>query len=161
MDNLFTTVPLLEVLDANGYHGTGTVRVNRLGKSCPLADTADFKRTEIESMRSVQTIIASSLGNCCIRLIQWLDNGVVTQAISVFGINPQSNSKRWWKTQKKNVNIPTPKAVREYSLGMGGTDRMDQNMNTYRVSIRGKNGSGLCLHGFWMLVCIMLDYFVK
>ena len=101
MDNLFTTVPLLEVLEANGYHGTGTVRVNRLGKSCPLADTADFKRTERESMRSAQTIIASSLRNCCIRLIQWLDNGVVTLASSVFGINPQSNSKRWSKTQKK------------------------------------------------------------
>ena len=29
-DNLFTAVPLLEVLDANGYHGTGAARVNRL-----------------------------------------------------------------------------------------------------------------------------------
>ena len=101
MDNFFTTVPLLEVLDANGYHGTGTVKVNWLGKSCPLAYTADFKRTERGSMKSVQTIIASSLRNCCIRLIQCLDNGVVTLASPDFGINPQSNSKRWSKTQKK------------------------------------------------------------
>ena len=43
MDNLFTTVPLLKDLKINGYHGRGTVRVNRLGKSCPLADTATFK----------------------------------------------------------------------------------------------------------------------
>ena len=105
MDNLFTTVPLLEVLDANGYHGPETVRVNQLGKSCLLADTADFKRTERGSMRSVQTIIASSFRNCCIRLIQWLDNGVVTLASSVFGINPQSKSKRWLKIQKKKMLI--------------------------------------------------------
>ena len=39
---------------------------------------------------------------------------------------------------EKNVNILTPKAVREYNQGMGETDRMDQNINAYRVSIRGK-----------------------
>ena len=70
IDNLFKTVPLLEVLDANRHHGTETVRVNRLSKSCPLADTADFKHTERGSMKSVPTIIASSLRNCCIRLVQ-------------------------------------------------------------------------------------------
>ena len=70
MDNLFTTVLLREALDANEYHGTGTVKVNRLGISYPLADTADFKRRERGSVRSVQTIIASSFRSCCIRLMQ-------------------------------------------------------------------------------------------
>ena len=98
MDSIFTTAPLLEVFDVNEYHGTGTVRVNRFGKSCPSADTPDFKRTERGSIRSVQTIIASSLRNCCIRLIQWSDSGQVTLASSVFGINPQSKSKTWSKT---------------------------------------------------------------
>ena len=37
MYNLFAIVPLLEVLDANGYHETRTVKAHRLGKSCPLA----------------------------------------------------------------------------------------------------------------------------
>ena len=102
MDSIFTTAPLLEVFDVNGYHGTGTVRVNRLGKLCPSADTPNFKRTERGSMRSVRTIIASSLCNCCIRLIQWSDNGTVILASSVLEINPQSKSKTWSKihTQK-------------------------------------------------------------
>ena len=46
MQNLFTTVPLLEELELNGYHGTETVKVNRLGKSCPLADTGAFKHLD-------------------------------------------------------------------------------------------------------------------
>ena len=69
--------------------------------------------------------------------------------------------KKVVENTKKNVNIPTHKAVREYILGMEGTDCIDQNITAYRVSIRGKNGGGLYLHGFWMLVWEMLGYFVK
>ena len=55
MDNLFTTVPLLKEMDMNGCLASGTVRVNRPGVSCHLADISDFKRSERGSMRSVQT----------------------------------------------------------------------------------------------------------
>ena len=50
MDNLFTTVPLLKEMNMNGYLASGTVRVNRLGRSCPLADISDFKRLKRGSM---------------------------------------------------------------------------------------------------------------
>ena len=122
MNNLFTTVPLLEVLDANGYHGTGCVRVNRLGKSCPLADSADFKRTERGSMRNVKTIIASSADTV---VGQWHGN---PSFLSIWN-KPTVKLKKVVKNTEKNVNIPIPKAVREYNLGVGGTDRMEQNIN--------------------------------
>ena len=60
MDKLFTTVPLLKEMDMNRYQALGTVRVNKLNRSCPLADIGDFKRSERGSMRSVQTTISSS-----------------------------------------------------------------------------------------------------
>ncbi|XP_023312625.1 piggyBac transposable element-derived protein 3-like [Anoplophora glabripennis] len=37
-DNLFTTFSLLTYLRLKGYGGTGTIRENRLPKSCPLSD---------------------------------------------------------------------------------------------------------------------------
>ena len=54
------------------------------------------------------------------------------------------------RKHKKNVNIPTPEAVREYNLGMGGTDCMDQNINAYRVSVRGKKW-------WWFIFTWLLD----
>ena len=56
----------------------------------------------------------------------------------MFGANPQKQSKRWSKSLKRIINIPTPNAVCQYKSGMDGTDRMDQNINAFRVSIRGK-----------------------
>ena len=53
-------------------------------------------------------------------------------------------------TEKKNVNILTPKAVREYNLGMEGIDRIDQDINAYRVSIRGKKW-------WWSIFTWLLD----
>ena len=50
MDNLFTTVSLLKEMDMNGYLASGTVEMKRLGRSCPLADISDFKRSERGSM---------------------------------------------------------------------------------------------------------------
>ena len=86
----------------------------------------------------MQTTSTFAMKECCIKLTQWLDNGVVTLASSVFGTNPIRQSKRWSKMLKQNVNIQTPFAVQQYNSGMGGTDRMDQNINAYRVAIRGK-----------------------
>ena len=39
---------------------------------------------------------------------------------------------------KQNVNIQTLFAVQQYNSEMGDTDRMYQNINSYRIAIRGK-----------------------
>ena len=147
MDNLFTTIPLLQELEQNGYHSTGTVRVNRHGKSCPLADTKSFQQSERGFIRSMQTTSTFAMKECCIKLTEWLDNGVVTLASSVFETNPIKQSKQWSKMLKPNVNIQTSFTVQQYNSRMGGTDRMDQNINACRVAIRGKNGGGAYLLG--------------
>jgi hypothetical protein len=36
------------------------------------------------------------------------------------------------------VQVPRPLVVSTYNNNMGGTDLMDENINIYRISIRGK-----------------------
>ena len=73
----------------------------------------------------------------------------------MFGANSQKQSKRWSKSLNRITNIPTPNAVHQYNSGMGGTDCIDQNINTFRVS-QEKNG-GRC----WLQVYEMLGFFDK
>ena len=42
--------------------------------------------------------------------------------------------------------------IKMYNEKIGGVDFMKQNVNRYRVGIKGKkrNGGGVCLHGFPM-----------
>ena len=42
------------------------------------------------------------------------------------------------KSLKRIINIPTQNAFHQCNSGMGGTNRMDQNINAFRVLIRGK-----------------------
>ena len=59
-------------------------------------------------------------------------------------------SKRWSKNKREIVQIPTPNAVKQYNFGMGGTDRMDQIINAFRVAIRGKKW-------WWSIFTWLLD----
>lgn len=45
---------------------------------------------------------------------------------------------RYSKEAKARINIDRPDAIRVYNTSMGGTDRQDQNVNNYRISLRGK-----------------------
>lgn len=69
---------------------------------------------------------------------RWKDNAVVTVASTRFAANPEGSVKRWSKTDKKHIQVPIPHAINNYNRNMGGTDRTDQNVNAYRISIRGK-----------------------
>uniref|UniRef100_A0A914DYM9 PiggyBac transposable element-derived protein domain-containing protein n=1 Tax=Acrobeloides nanus TaxID=290746 RepID=A0A914DYM9_9BILA len=43
-----------------------------------------------------------------------------------------------WSAQEKKVSITQPNTIAAYNTYMGGVDRMDQNINNYRVSIKSK-----------------------
>ena len=51
--------------------------------------------------------------------------------------------KRWCKFKKANISVPIPNTVHLYNSDMGGTDRIDQNINKFRIGIRGKDW---CIH---------------
>lgn len=130
-DNLFTSLKLIDHLTKKGIGATGTVRVNRVEK-CPLLD--------------VKVMAKKPRGSCDYRLdsssntsvIRWNDNSVVTVASNCHGIAPMSSTKRWSSAQSKAINVDQPFAIKAYNTGMGGVDRMDQNISKYRIQMRNK-----------------------
>lgn len=44
-----------------------------------------------------------------------------------------SSVGRYSRVENRKVNIPRPYSVSRYNVGMGGVDRMDQNVKAYRT----------------------------
>ncbi|XP_035219673.1 piggyBac transposable element-derived protein 3-like [Stegodyphus dumicola] len=53
-------------------------------------------------------------------------------------IDPISEVKRWSRTEKKDIQVPQPKLISEYNKYVGGVDKMDWNVQKYRIRIRRK-----------------------
>ena len=145
-DNFFTSVPLLTELTNRGYNGTGTIRSNRLDKTCPVLSVEVMSKKE----RGYHSSISGILGEREVTVTRWNDNAVVTVASTLLGENPKGKVKRWSKKDSKHAMIDIPHAFKVYNTNMGGTDRMDQNINDYRIEIRGKKW-------WWSLFTWMLD----
>jgi len=64
---------------------------------------------------------------------------VVTMASTVHGMMPASSVQRYSQAEKKAVSVSRPCLFTAYNKGMGGTDRMDENISIYRIGIREKN----------------------
>ena len=125
-DNLFTTFPLLKELKEKGYNGTGTIRANRIGKSCPLASNKSVEKKD----RGYMDVATAEVDNHCnIIVTKWRDNAVVTVASTLHEKEPEGSARRWSKAEKQHVIIPVPTAIQHYNSCMSGTDRMDQNIN--------------------------------
>lgn len=151
-DNLFTSLSLLEELKLKNMNGTGTLRQNRSEK-CPLPPVNNMKKLPRGSVdyrvdRQNKIIV-----------IRWNDNSVVTVASTLFGVAPMKRVQRYSQAQKQQIQVPIPDAVAKYNKSMGGTDRMDQNIANYRVSMRIKKWwwplFSFCLmtstHNAWIL----------
>ena len=76
--------------------------------------------------------------NSNIVLVRWDDNSIVTMASNCNGVDPIGKVKCWSTAQKRAIEIPQPRHFAAYNRGMGGTDRMDHNISTYRINIHTK-----------------------
>lgn len=115
-----------------GYEGTGTIRQNLIPSSCPLPLKDKLKKME-------RGYIASSrISECNITVTKWVDNAVVSVASTLFGKEPVGRAVRYSRAEHARVQVTIPNAVVMYNKNMGGTDRMDQNVNAYRIGARGK-----------------------
>lgn len=132
MDNLFSGPALFSFLTFYGYSAIGTIRDNRLPKGCPLTSKVLFKK---KNRGYFETALEKNKGQLFVR---WMDNSVVTMISSSCGTQEISQAKRYSQQQKKNIMVPRPKLIAQYNKHMGGTDQMDQNVNCYRIGIRGK-----------------------
>ena len=80
-------------------------------------------------------------------------------ASDCFGSEPIQKAKRWDRKEKKEVSVDMPYVVHKYNTSMGGTDRQDQNVNKYRISIRTKKwwwplfswGIDVTIQNAWLL----------
>ena len=82
--------------------------------------------------------------------MRWNDNSIVNVASNHLGVQPLANVNRWSSSLKKHIAIPQPALITQYNRGMGGTDRMDQNLNLYRIAIRNKKW-------WWSLFAFAVD----
>jgi len=130
-DNLFTSLPLLDRLAADGFGATGTMRINRT-KKAPLKDPKDLLKTPRGSHHFVHDESSGSV------IVQWHDSNIVTIASNCHSVHPLGQARRWSQKEKKVITISQPHTVAAYNKYMGGVDRLDQNIATYRISVRTK-----------------------
>ena len=142
-DNLFTSFQLLRELKDRKYGATGTIRANRC-KHCPLK-SVDVMNKQKRGTAEFATDKVNKIMIC-----RRMDNAVVSVASTVHTNNASSKVKRYSQRQKKNVEVDCPKIVQEYNQHMGGTDRLNQNVNKYRIAIRGKKW-------YWCIFIWLLD----
>lgn len=131
-DNLFTTLPLLAELEKRGLGGTGTIRENRLGSSCPLPKKKELKKKPRGWYDYRKT------NNSNIIICSWNDSSAVNVASNVHSVEPARSITRWSRKTNENIAVKQPNLINNYNKYMGGVDRADQNISLYRVSIRGK-----------------------
>jgi Transposase IS4 len=77
-------------------------------------------------------------------LIRWNDNTVVTIAVN-FGSVVEGKVPRWSNAEKKKVLFTRPTLFQCYNQGMGGVDKIDQQIACYRTRNRAyvsENGGG-------------------
>ena len=72
-------------------------------------------------------------------VVAWKDNGAVIMASNCFDSEPIQKAKRWDRKEKKEVSVDMLYVVHNYDTSMESTDRQDQNVNKYRISMRTKN----------------------
>lgn len=104
---------------------------------------------EKEERGSLSVAIATK-DDTNIHLVRWKDNSVVTVASTIGGTEVKGTARRWNRVAKKYDQFPIPECIKKYNSNMGGVDLMDQNINTYRISIRDKKW-------WWSIFTWMVD----
>ena len=110
---------------------TGSVRDNIIEK-CSTTGVKEMKKKE-QGAYDYHCDDRKNLLVC-----RWNDNSVVTVVSNVHGVFSLKKARRWSGVQQRHVKIDQPNAIKLYNSSMGGTDRMDQNIATYRIGIRSK-----------------------
>ena len=144
MDNFFSSTALFRKLAEKSLRCTGTVRQNRT-EGCPsVLQTTDRGHFEFYSDDKVL-------------VCHWQDSKLVAAATNFEEVYPTKSIERW--SNKKKVQIPQPQLFSSYNKHMGGVDRLDRFMATYRPRLRNKkwwwcifsNSINLAVTSAWLL----------
>ncbi|KAJ8930307.1 hypothetical protein NQ314_016898 [Rhamnusium bicolor] len=102
-DNLFTGLNLLHHLKERGCHGTGTIRENRMPKSCQLP-----QKSVLEKSKERGEFVSAIDREDGIIIVKWMDNNIVTAGSTCHGISPITQVKRYSQREKKIVQVQRP-----------------------------------------------------
>ena len=130
-DNFFTSLKLIDRLSALGIGAAGTVRANRV-ENCPVKSCDTMKKEPRGSSDFRSDITAGNV------VVRWNDNSVVTVVSNFTGVQPLQRARRWSRAESRRVEIQQPHLISQYNSHMGGVDRMDQNLDKYRMTIRSR-----------------------
>ena len=130
-DNFFLSPQLLRSLRKKGIVATGTAQLNRV-ENAPLKPVKEMEKLE----RGLADVVIDD--NTKITFVRWKDNKVVAVISSKYGLNHTAKTKRYIKEKKSKVDIEQPQCIKKYNEGMGGVDRLDQNIATYMIAHRSK-----------------------
>ena len=145
-DNYFTSLPVVEELQARGIQFLGTVRGNRL-KGCAMKDEKTLK----SEGRGSSDFRVEDFTNCV--AVRWYDNRVVNLLSSYVGMEPVTVAKRWDRKKKVHVEVPMPAIVHVYNKFMGGIDFLDMMTSMYKYNLKSRRWY---LYVFWHTVTIAL-----
>ncbi|XP_049316532.1 piggyBac transposable element-derived protein 3-like [Bactrocera dorsalis] len=143
-DRYFTTIPLLEKLLELGYKSTGTIALNRL----------PVQRMGFPLHRNMNRGDISQFVQGSVVAVKRRDSKCVTLVSTECGKDPVGVVQRWYKKERKHINVPCPQIVKRYNTKMGGFDAADQSMEYYRIFIKTKNWTvKTTFHLIGMVVC--------
>jgi Transposase IS4 len=131
IDNFFTSFRLLDHLRCNGIRATGVIRSNKL-RQCPIESTKSLEK-KARGFFDQRTDNRNSL-----TIVGWNDNRSVYVTSNAVGSEPKATVSRWCRKTSTRINVEQPNLIKMYNRYMGGVDRCDQNISTYRISTRSK-----------------------
>ena len=130
-DNFFTSFRVVQYFLKKNIKFTGTIRSNRLNK-CPILDP---KLLEKKS-RGIYDQFTNEQDT--LTVVGWNNNRCVYVVSNCLSAAPTSTVSRYCRKQKKKIGVDQPQLIKVYNNKMGGVDRCDQNISTYRISIKSK-----------------------
>jgi hypothetical protein len=97
-DNLFTLALLMNELKNRGYNCTGTIRPNRLDKTCPLTRSEYIAK---HKSRDYMETVTTNMDRNQFLVTRWKDNAVVTSN----GQQPVGTTTRWSRVEKSELRF--------------------------------------------------------
>jgi hypothetical protein len=136
MDNLFTTVNLLEILRQNNIGGAGTTRIHNFPKSLQKLDEKTSRWNDLAGAAASDSDLVAGM--------EWHDQRVVKMLTTVHDISkrvpgirkqPKATSTNGRKMREAFtapvMDALIPDIINAYNFSKGGVDNADQVINKY------------------------------
>ena len=158
LDNFFTSIKLFKHLADRGIGVTGTFG-KQMMEGALLAMPSENSE-EVKGVRGKFASFVDQSSEVPVQITRWLDNKMVHVGSNYLCDTPPGVCKRWSKPLKDYIILPRPNSIGNYNEHMGGTDQMDQSLNTYKPIVRNKKwywalfifGVQSAMYNAWLLL---------